>query len=615
MWRNWRPDVIDSDFTQLHRDKLQVLRVFPLWPDFQPIESLLTACSEVVEFRHGEAPLPQGQRVQDGVSEVMLERFGAMLDLAEKNKLDLVVGLVTGWMSGRLFVPPALAGLDPIVDPKSILWQVRLVRAIVRRFKGHPAIKAWDLGNECNVMGAATREEAWLWTATIANTIRAEDVTRPIVSGMHSLSADPKQPWCLRDQGELTDLLTTHPYPLFTKYCMQEPINTMRPLLHAVAETRLYADISGRPAFVEEFGNLGPMISSEAISADMARVKLYDIWAHDCRAAVWWCAYDQTELEQPPYDWCTIERELGLYRAKGSPKPVLETFKSFAETIEKMPFKTLPPRRLDAVCILTAEQDNWAVAYSSFVLARQAGFDIRFHYGDRELPDADLYLLPSVNGFAPIARRFEKQLWDKVEKGATLYISLGTGALGQFVENSGLCLETRSNRQGKCCFAWRSGQGNLIVSAPERIKLSSDTAEILAEESDGTPVFCRSHYGKGTIYTLTLPLELSLASKPQAFAPATMQPFFEIYQTVAAEALAKRQVRKSSPWLGVTEHTMPNGDLVVVLINYLPEKLSETLRVAPGYRFSKALAGVAPQEGCRLELAANDAAVWLLSPV
>jgi len=92
-----------------------------------------------------------------------------------------------------------------------IQWELRFVREFVSTFKDHPAIIGWDLGNECNCMGAATREQAYTWTATIANAIRAVDPTRPVVSGLHGLT--PTGAWTMQDQGELTDLLTTHPYP------------------------------------------------------------------------------------------------------------------------------------------------------------------------------------------------------------------------------------------------------------------------------------------------------------------------------------------------------------------------------------------------------------------
>ena len=64
----------------------------------------------------------------------MIERFQYFADRAEENGLKLVVGLVTGWMSGRLFVPPALEGLNVLTDPLAIQWETRLVRYFVKRF-------------------------------------------------------------------------------------------------------------------------------------------------------------------------------------------------------------------------------------------------------------------------------------------------------------------------------------------------------------------------------------------------------------------------------------------------------------------------------------------------
>jgi len=90
----------------------------------------------------------------------MLDRFAEFCALAEKHRLTLVIGLVTGWMSGRLFVPPALEGLNPIGNPTSIAWQVKFVSAFVGEFRKAPAIGAWDLGNECNCMGEAPTPDA-----------------------------------------------------------------------------------------------------------------------------------------------------------------------------------------------------------------------------------------------------------------------------------------------------------------------------------------------------------------------------------------------------------------------------------------------------------------------
>src|SRR5512133_2716663 len=179
MWSDWRPEIVADDLSQLAAAGLQVLRVFPLWPDFQPLTLLRAGSGEPVEFRHGEARLPDNAEGKAGVSALAMGRFATFAGLAEEHGLRLIVGLLTGWMSGRLFVPPALEGRNPITDPAALMWELRFVHEFVRRFKDRPAVVAWELGNECNCMGPATHEEAWVWTAGLVNAIRAEDRTRP----------------------------------------------------------------------------------------------------------------------------------------------------------------------------------------------------------------------------------------------------------------------------------------------------------------------------------------------------------------------------------------------------------------------------------------------------
>lgn len=132
MWRDWRPEVVERDFRLLSAAGLQVLRVFPLWPDFQPLHLLRGGGGQPVEFRHGEALLPDDPCDQAGLSRLAMERFGTFLDLAQKYNLKLLVSLLTGWMSGRFHVPPAFEGLNVLTDPGAIRWELRFVRHFVR---------------------------------------------------------------------------------------------------------------------------------------------------------------------------------------------------------------------------------------------------------------------------------------------------------------------------------------------------------------------------------------------------------------------------------------------------------------------------------------------------
>ena len=255
MWRNWDAASVEADLAALSRAGVQVIRAFPLWTDFQPLTAHTTWAQTFVEMRFGEEPLPDTPAGRAGVDEVMIDRFRRFAELAEQYGIKLIVGLLTGWMSGRMHVPPAFERINVLTDPQAIRWQVRFVRYFVETLKDCAAIAAWDLGNECNCMGIVkSTDEFWNWCNAISSAIRLADPDRPVVSGMHSLLCEdrPERHILIDDQAETTDILCTHPYPLFTPHCRIDPVNTMRNAFHAAAETRLYGDVGGVPAFVEE---------------------------------------------------------------------------------------------------------------------------------------------------------------------------------------------------------------------------------------------------------------------------------------------------------------------------------------------------------------------------
>ena len=37
MWRNWNPEYMEKEIAALAENGVEVMRVFPLWPDFQPV--------------------------------------------------------------------------------------------------------------------------------------------------------------------------------------------------------------------------------------------------------------------------------------------------------------------------------------------------------------------------------------------------------------------------------------------------------------------------------------------------------------------------------------------------------------------------------------------------
>ena len=621
-WRDWRPDVVADDMRLLEEAGVQAIRVFPLWPDFQPLNMLYTCNGAKQEFRMGETVLPDTELGRAGISPEAMEHFKFLCDEAHKHHIQVLVGLITGWMSGRWFVPAPFEEKNVLTDPYVLKWEVRFVRAFVNYFKEHPAIRGWDLGNECNCLGKiADSSEAYVWTSLIVDAIRAIDTTRPIVSGMHGLKASASLgPWLMEDHGEMCDILTTHPYPRFTPWCSLDPLNTFRPSLHAVAESLMNADVSGKPCIVEEIGTLGTIYGNDDTAASYIRQVLFNSWAADLRGLLWWCGFEQIALEQPPYDWHGVERELGMYHLDKTPKPLVGVYQDFRKFISSLPFEKLPRRKTDAVCIISSGQDQWGVCYATYMLARQAGGELEFFNGEstHALPDSPLYFLPSIAGGAFLTRHRWFELMDKVAAGATLYISLDDAVVSEISKVMGADVVSRSHRRNSCCIRFdKTLFDGVTAEAPAgaiRLEAKMTTGKALAWDADENPMLTDLSFGKGRIVTFGIPIEKLLCQTAAAFHGDTCNSFWKVYNWLFGE-LPNHVVEKTSPQILLTEHEQPDGGRVVVAVNPMPSSTVETLHFKKGWIPSKALRGNLPEKNndgnWSIGIPANDAIVFM----
>ncbi|MBR3943154.1 MAG: cellulase family glycosylhydrolase, partial [Clostridia bacterium] len=258
MWLHYDGKKIREEMKLLSEYGVKNLRMFPNWRDFQPVTRNCEWCGlhgEYINARTGE-PI-----YDDGVDMEMIEHFRDFCHAAEENGIEIVAAIVTGWMSGKLYCPPVLNGKNLITDPEALMWMRRFIKRFVRELKDEKAIVMWGLGNECNCLSSTkSAYESYNWTAAVVDAIRSEDTTRPICSDMHSLESGisgptlHNNPWLLEHQGELNDMVCTHPYPSPTVSGDVEPYNRMRTTCLPTAQTIYYAGVSGKPAYIQESG-------------------------------------------------------------------------------------------------------------------------------------------------------------------------------------------------------------------------------------------------------------------------------------------------------------------------------------------------------------------------
>ncbi|MBR6737475.1 MAG: cellulase family glycosylhydrolase [Clostridia bacterium] len=519
-FKDFNESVIDKDFEFLKSYGVNTVRVFPLWPDFQPVENSRSK-TDTFPLRNNGVPL-EYSTYKSGLDESACKKFETLLTLAKKHGLKVIVALITGWMSGKKFVPEAVGELNPITDKKAIVLECAFIEDFVNVFKESEQIIAWELGNECNALSLESpRYDNDLWVQTVSQAIRLADPTRPVYAGMHGLSANGN--WSLQTLGKFTDMQTTHPYPLFTPFCSKEEMTCMRASLHASAESEYYASISKKPCLVEEIGTLGPMVISGEKAGEYLEKAYATAFASGTTGFLWWCAFDQDKLDFAPYDVFAIEQNLGIAYDNKTPKHTLIKLNESSNFFKKLP--KLPAPEKDICFILSSEQDEWKTAYGAYVLAIQSGHGATFTFENQPLPDSKYYVLPSITSQTGIPSILVKQLTEKVENGAKLLITYNGGYLSNFEGLSGLEVQGRTEMPETLSFSVDNAMVEVKVNG--KLMLKPVTAkEIITTETD--VILTKNSYGKGSVYFFNAPLENSFSEE---FYPENTN-LYKVYETV-----------------------------------------------------------------------------------
>lgn len=597
MWSRWDESVVAADLRALAGHGVRLLRVFPLWPDFQPISRLYFGDGRPAEFRLGESALPDTPAGQAGVSEVMMQRLERLCDLAAGHGMGVVVALITGQMTSRLYMPPGLAGLDPVTDPAALMWERRFIHYLVGRMRHHPAVAAWNFGNECNIMGRSpSAEAASFWMGAMADAIRLEDTAHPLVSGMDAVSGGQADDainrsgahWTARRQAEHCDVLAVHHYVMW-KPAGSDPCDTIKPCLAPACECLLSAGITGRPTFVEEIGlNWRPMMASYATLGAYVRTVLWTLWAEDCRGLMWWCAFDQERQDMAPYDWDMPGLEHGVFSSDREPRTSAVEMGRFRACLDGLPFATLPPRERQAV-VLTGDyrQHTESAALGAYLLAAQAGFAVGFQQAMQPLRPAELYILPSATGRCGLTPQRWSELKAAVRAGATLYISTDDVYLDGIADVVGAEVVRRTGKPGVGTLRFGKGEAALTLPLGHTATMAAGRAEVIATWADGSPAAFATAYGQGRVFLLPFPLETTLVETPMALHEGGREAW-RIYARIAAPILARRIVAKHAPGLVLSEHPGADGTLVAVAINSGPGELCDQLEVADGWSLAAA---------------------------
>ncbi len=221
---------------------------------------------------------------------------------------------------------------------------------MVERFKQHPAIWMWNLGNEPDLFAwPASNAEGRAWTREMTKLIKEIDPAHPVTLGLHGGSLHERNGLTISDVYAETDVAVMHSYPMYVDWSRQPLDPDFVPYTCAIT-----ASMAGKPVLMEEFGGctaapgqpsynweweaLGQhykrFMASEEDLAEYFRQVLPKLVQIGTTGAITWCFADYVEelWDKPPCNASKHERFFGLVRPDGSLKPHAEVIKQFAAT-------------------------------------------------------------------------------------------------------------------------------------------------------------------------------------------------------------------------------------------------------------------------------------------
>jgi endo-1,4-beta-mannosidase len=353
MWRRFDPGEIREDFGRIAELGLDAVRFFLRWDDFQP------------------AP--------DAVDDAMLARLELVAGIAAEAGLRVMPTLFCGHMSGVNWLPawtldratPAGRfrtisgerespyGIGDFYSGALLDAQLVFARAAGARLREHPAVLAWDLGNEfSNLREPASAQDAAEWSRRLTAALQ-ESSGIAVTAGTHGEDLTRDRALRLSSLCAPFAFATMHGYPVYSAFSRSRSDPEVVPFLSLLASS-----FSHKPLLFTELGNPtcppgkfspfervalpdeppnptmsehDPVFATYACLTEDEMVPyctsvLDRLHADGRLGAYWWCWADYAaELRgEPPFDQAPHELSFGIVRSDGSPKPVATAVAAFA---------------------------------------------------------------------------------------------------------------------------------------------------------------------------------------------------------------------------------------------------------------------------------------------
>ena len=320
MWRRFDLGEVREDFARIRGLGLEVVRFFISWDEFQP--------------RPGQP------------DEAMLRRLDSVMNALADARLRAMPSLFTGHMSGINWLPEwTLDRTRPsgrfrtFSDGRELPWGAGdiytgpifkasrlLARAIGARYRNHPALFMWDLGNEfSNLRIPQSPAIAAQWARILSHDL-IETSDAGVTAGNHSEDLTEDRNFRLASFCAPLVCAVMHGYPVYAAFARSGTDPDVVPFLCQVTQS-----LSRKAVLFTEFGNPNSSVHESELATYAGNV-LERLYRRGALGAFWWCWADYAASLRgtPPFDRAPHELTFGLIRNDGSEKPVAALLKRFA---------------------------------------------------------------------------------------------------------------------------------------------------------------------------------------------------------------------------------------------------------------------------------------------
>ncbi|MGQ9645175.1 MAG: glycoside hydrolase 5 family protein [Thermodesulfobacteriota bacterium] len=330
-WHRFDAGAVKEDFSKIQEIGLSSVRVFLIWEDFQPLPKKISLKA--------------------------LDQLVAVMDIGHEKRLRIMPTLFTGHMSGMNYLPPWMLELSesddrfPVfsegrkmknairnfyVDREVIEAQKLLVREVSGALQGHPALWAWDLGNEpSNLCRPPSCKEASAWLEEMVSELKKRDETVPVTLGLHQEDLEEDRRMGPKEVAAFCDFLSMHAYSIYARWAdglLDEHVVPFLALL-----TRW---LGSKKVMIEEVGVSSSNLFKEA-EATVSEERAFEYFERllpkltrcGFLGVLFWCYGDYARplWEQAPFDQKMHERHFGLFREDRSPKAFVPLLKNLQD--------------------------------------------------------------------------------------------------------------------------------------------------------------------------------------------------------------------------------------------------------------------------------------------